>query len=278
MLAVTNEALCKGNQHIRGTDCADSMKPIDEQLETARKFETFIDNQNGGPGKGWYRIVRTPAEARRAIADGKLAVVLGIEVDNLFNCHWSNRFDETGNCSEAGIEERVQHYYDLGVRHIFPIHNFNNAYGGPATWQDAIDVGNRVSEGHWYSPTSPLDGTLGIQDCADEGYRFKLSCLMTAAIQLLGYPASILPLDDPIPCFNVTATCNTLGLTSRGMTLVEALMKKGMIIDIDHMSVKSINDTISLARTKTPTYSPTSSAGRSPSNAHASGITQNGIV
>ncbi|HEV8199948.1 MAG TPA: membrane dipeptidase, partial [Candidatus Polarisedimenticolia bacterium] len=219
-----------------------------------KKFETFIDTQSGGPGKGWYRIVRTPAEARRAIADGKLAVVLGIEVDNLFNCHWDDRNDTTGNCSPEGIEERVQHYYDLGVRHVFPIHNFNNAYGGPATWQDAIDVGNRVSEGHWYSPNSPSDPTSNIVDCSDQGYRFKLSCLMTAAIQLLGYPASILPLDDPIPCFEAAATCNTIGLTQRGRTLVQSLMDKGMIIDIDHMSVKAINDTLALAHTRTPTY------------------------
>jgi microsomal dipeptidase-like Zn-dependent dipeptidase len=255
MLAVTNEALCRGNYHTRGVDCSDSMAAIDVQLDNAIAFEKFIDDQNGGAGHGWFHIVRSPAEARQTIADGKLAVVLGIEVDNLFNCHWGNRNDTVGNCSPEGIVERVNHYYDKGVRHVFPIHNFNNAYGGPATWQDAIDVGNRVSEGHWYSPVSPTDGTSGIVDCSSEGYSFKLSCFMQAVIQLLGYPASVLPLDDPIPCYSTAgATCNTIGLTSRGMTLVNALMDKGMIIDVDHMSVRALDDTLALAAARTPTY------------------------
>src|SRR5262249_37775820 len=148
-------------------------------------FETFIDDKSGGPGMGWFRIVRTPTEARQAIAAGKLAVVLGIEVDNLFNCHWSNRADTTRACSPAGIRAKVQEYYDKGVRHVFPIHNFNNAYGGPATWQDAIDVGNRASEKHWWSFANQTGTTQGIIDCSAAGYGFKLSCFMQAAIQLL---------------------------------------------------------------------------------------------
>src|SRR3712207_8302101 len=45
---------------------------IDELIE-------YIDAQSGGPGKGWMRIVRDPFEARRALNEGKLALVLGIE-------------------------------------------------------------------------------------------------------------------------------------------------------------------------------------------------------
>jgi microsomal dipeptidase-like Zn-dependent dipeptidase len=256
MLAVTNEALCRGNYHERGVDCADSMTPIDKQLQLAKDFQTYIDTQSGGPGKGWFHIVYTPAEARQTIADGKLAVVLGIEVDNLFNCHWGNRndTDPAGNCSPEGIVRNVNYYYDLGVRHVFPIHNFDNAYGGPATWQDAIDVGNRVSEGHWYSPMSPDNSTSGIVDCSADGYKFKLSCFMQSVIQLLGYPDSVLPLTDPVPCYNAAATCNTIGLTSRGATLVNALMDKGMIIDIDHMSVRALDDTLALAEARSPAY------------------------
>lgn len=255
MLAVTNEALCLGNKHTRGVNCADSMTAIDQQLNEAIAFEAFIDDQNGGPGQGWFRIVRTPAQARQAIAAGKLAVVLGIEVDNLFNCHWSNRDDTTGDCSAAGIVERVGHYYDLGVRHVFPVHNFNNAYGGPATWQDAIDVGNRASEGHWWSPSSPTNSAYGIRECYDDGYRFKLSCFMESAVQLLGFPPNVLPWDDFVPCFGAArATCNPIGLTGRGRDLVNALMNKGMIIDIDHMSVAAIDDTLALARQRTPEY------------------------
>jgi len=251
MLAVTNEALCLSNKHDRGVVCSDSMASIDEQLEEAVAFETFLDAKSGGPGTGWFRIVRTPAEARQTIAAGKLAVVLGIEVDNLFNCHWSNRDDTTGDCSTDGIRRKVKEYYDLGVRHVFPIHNFNNAFGGPATWQDAIDVGNRASEGHWWSPTSPTDATSAVLDCSSLGYGFKLSCVMQAVIDLLGFPASVIPLNDPIPCYDAAgATCNSIGLTPRGRDLVQALMDNGMIIDVDHMSVRAIDDTLAMARSR----------------------------
>src|SRR4029077_16820449 len=180
----------------RGVDCADSMAAIDQQLTDAVAFEAFIDAKSGGPGTGWFRIVRTPAEARQVIVDGKLAVVLGIEVDNLFNCHWANRNDTTGDCSTDGIRRKVKQYYDLGVRHVFPIHNFDNAFGGPATWQDAIDVGNRASERPSGCPASPTDAPPPILDCSSAGYGFKLSCVMQAVIDLLGFPPSVIPLND----------------------------------------------------------------------------------
>ena len=50
------------------------------------ELERYIDAQAGGPGKGFFRIVETPAAAREVIARGKLAVVLGIETSNLFDC------------------------------------------------------------------------------------------------------------------------------------------------------------------------------------------------
>ena len=248
MLAVTNEALCLGNKHVRNTDCADSMAAIDVQLDDAVAFEQFIDAKSGGTGMGWFRIVRTPAEARRVIADGKLAVVLGIEVDNLFNCHWANRNDPTGDCSPEGIRAKVTEYFDRGVRHVFPIHNFNNAFGGPATWQDAIDVGNRASEKHWWSYSDETGTTQSILDCSAEGYGFKLSCFMQSVIQLLGFPDSVVPLTDPVPCYDTaSATCNPLGLTQSGRVLVQALIDNGMIIDVDHMSNEAIADTLALA-------------------------------
>ena len=51
-----------------------------------RKMERYIDAQYGGPGKGWYRIVTDPFQARRVINQGKLAVVMGIETSVLFGC------------------------------------------------------------------------------------------------------------------------------------------------------------------------------------------------
>ena len=33
------------------------------QAKDLRQLQDYIDAQNGGPGKGWFRIVTTPFEA-----------------------------------------------------------------------------------------------------------------------------------------------------------------------------------------------------------------------
>ena len=60
MDAVTNEALCKSGTKVAGTDCSLSMTAIDTQLEEARTFQAWLDIQFGGPGKGWFQIVKSP--------------------------------------------------------------------------------------------------------------------------------------------------------------------------------------------------------------------------
>jgi len=232
MLAVTNEALCKGSKRLRMVDCNDSMAPIDAQLALARDFEAFIDAQSGGPGQGWFRIVTTPAQARQVIAAGNLAVVLGIEVDNLFNCKF-------GQCTEGFVEAQLDHYYDLGVRHVFPVHNFDNGFGSPATWQDSIHVGNRISEGRWWEA----------EECAPAGYGFHLDFAMAGLLNLLGFGNFELPAP-----YLQTATCNKLGLSALGATFVGMLMDRGMIIDVDHMSNHSLDQTLELAEARFPKY------------------------
>lgn len=225
MLAVTNEALCAGNKRIKGTECDDSMAAIDAQLTEAFKFEAFIDNQYGGPGLGWYRIVTTPQQARQVIAQGKMAVVLGIEVDNIFNCKY-------GQCNAEYIDAKLDEYYQKGVRHIFPVHNFDNGFGGSASWQDAINVGNKYSEGHWWET----------EDCSDEGFGFKLDWFIEGLILLLGFG----DIDPPAP-YTEAASCNTKGLSPLGIHLINGLMDRGYIIDVDHMSRKSLDQTLDIA-------------------------------
>ncbi len=66
------------------------------------ELQDYIDAQSGGPGKGWYRIVETPAEARQVINDGKLAVVLGMEVSEPFDCRLMQPGD-VPTCSEQDV-------------------------------------------------------------------------------------------------------------------------------------------------------------------------------
>lgn len=271
MLAVTNEALCRGNKRLQGTNCLDSMAPIDAQLDETKRFESFIDQQYGtdAENKGWFRIVYSPAEAREVIAQGKLAVVLGIEVAELFNCKFpiaqcpvKDGFitgactfsDETNGrtaesqggapaCTPESIRAKVEEYYDLGVRHVFPVHNFDNAFGGAATWQDGIEVGNRVVEDHWWET----------RNCWDEGYGFGLGFFTQSLIGLLKFEdeiGGVFPIRFPI----LHADCNQFGLFPLGRVLIDEMMDKGMLIDVDHVSNHAFDDILDMAEAREPDY------------------------
>ena len=280
MLAVTNEALCKSTD---GADCANSMGPIDDQLDAAWDFQRFVDEQcmlkpgsgfcvgNPGSEEGWFRIVTDPLDARRVISEGKLAVVLGIEVDNLFNCKEqnSNRPDAVcPNMRDASgelirnssgdpidtVAKAVDHYFDKGVRHFFPVHNFDNAFGAAATWQSVIGVGNAYSEQRWWE----------VEDCGvgngDYGFVFGnsldvIDIIGTSLVSLLGFDGQV----PDRPFYDGKVSCNRFGLNlgagspgpdkrGLGIELLTAMMDRGMVIDIDHMSRKSLDNTLDLSR------------------------------
>ena len=125
MLALNSEFLCGMVNRAPGRSCLD-MEAVDLQLEAAKKMERYIDTKAGGPGAGWYRIVHTPEEAHSVMEAGKLAVILGIEVDSLFGC-WAE-----SDLSENELTAQLDKYAARGVRHVFPIHFANNGFGGAA--------------------------------------------------------------------------------------------------------------------------------------------------
>ena len=261
MFASHVESLCKTSlKATRATSwpmCEDSMARIVEQLEMAYDFQRFMDERAGGPGLGWFRIVKTPQEARDAIRDGKLAVVLGIEVDNLFNC----KHPESGPTCPADyglpasriaaltngmpapttIDEAVAVIYAMGVRHVFPVHNFDNGFGAAATWMDAIGVGQAIAEQRWWET----------RDCGTGkgDYGFWIDNFMQDIMILLGFGVGEAPAIPAYTNGNLSpdyAACNQYGLEPFGFDLLQSLMSRGMLIDIDHMSAYSLSDTVAI--------------------------------
>jgi hypothetical protein len=76
MLAVNNSVLCQIGIRYAPYGCDDDGS-VTRQIQGAKDLESYIDARAGGPGQGFYRIVYSAADARQAIGDGKLAVVLG---------------------------------------------------------------------------------------------------------------------------------------------------------------------------------------------------------
>ncbi len=221
--AVNNEVLCGSGSQMAGFGC-DDMAAVDRQLKAARDLEAFIDQQSGGPGTGWFRIVTSGEHARQVINSGKMAAVLGIEVDTLFGCR------PNGICTEAQLLGQLDKYYNLGVRHVFPVHFFNNGIGSPAVYEQALSVGNRVLNGAFYQT----------EDCSAT-YGFNLNAAETALAGLLrslfGVPTNV---------FEGRGHCNAGGLTPIGEALIRGLIRKKMILDVDHMSAKMLGHVLDI--------------------------------
>ncbi len=202
MLAVSNESACGLSKHLRGTDCkTNSMPAVDLQLQAAKDFEAWHKRQ---PGGGWFEIVYAPDDAERVIRSGRLAVVLGIEVDSLFGCK------QKSGCTKESVAAAVDAYYQAGVRHIFPTHDFDGAFAGTAFFIKDLATGNKMIE------QAPFAKAVPCPDISD------------------------FAVDD-------TVGCNPKGLTQLGIDLITKLMDKRMLIDIDHMSAAAIDQTIKMA-------------------------------
>ncbi len=87
------------------------------------ELEDYIDAQAGGPGKGFFRIVETPFQARKAINKGKLAVIKGMEVSEPFDCGYKGILDDpapapnrrpTRAAPRTHIDEVLDELWDAG--------------------------------------------------------------------------------------------------------------------------------------------------------------------
>lgn len=245
--ATTNAIICdfmigEGIQESRYS--CDDMTAVDRIIDESYAMERYIDAQAGGPGLGWFRIVHTPAEAREVIAGGKLAVVLGIETSNLFDCKLTPLGDDP-NCDEAYVESQLDHYYDLGVRAIFPVHKYDNKFTPGDGDRAFIELGNVANSGHWSNFTLDCpDPQVGGFDSGNVNFgglnmprdvydspapidnsKFATAPLNTIAKYLneIGMP----PLEGPY--------CQNASLTPLGEHMLGEMMARGMIIEVDHL-------------------------------------------
>ncbi|RKG97521.1 membrane dipeptidase [Corallococcus carmarthensis] len=105
--------------------------------------------------------------------------------------------------------------YSLGVRSLQPVHQLDNRFGGAAPHNAIFQVAQFLENCH-------ID-----TDCGLTGNGFTLG-------------------------FDVDANCrNTKGLTADGKALVQEMMNKGMLIDMAHMSEKSVQDAYALSQGRT---------------------------
>ena len=130
-LLVENNQLCT-IYPLKRNSC-DDMDSIRLQARDMYQFQDYIDAQFGGPGKGFYRIVKSPAAARKVINAGKMAVIMGIETSVPFGCTFKAALgNDIAACTPAQINKQLNEMHKLGVRQMELVNKFDNALAGVA--------------------------------------------------------------------------------------------------------------------------------------------------
>jgi len=252
--ATTNQVLCQLvtglNFNPKRNDCND-MVAVDRSIESTYALERYIDALSGGRGKGWFRIVFSPAEAREQIKAGKLAVVLGIETSDLFDC-FLQPFGNFSRCTQQDVVAKLDEYQTKGVRVLFPVHKYDNAFSAGDGDRRVGEAGSFFHTGYFSDFVECPAELLTFDGGFDDG---------GLSYPMLNEPR--LAFDSPPPPVDVSALdtnplavllpniglldggplagkyCQKYGLTDLGEFLIREMMKRGMIIEVDHLPRKS---------------------------------------
>jgi hypothetical protein len=297
----------------------DDTSAIERQVSAMKRMVAFVEQQTPlvGQSKGWMEIAKDADSARRIVQEGRLCIVLGVEVAQLGNWATPEALKRAAGGYSGGIElpdevidplaaqlidDLVDKLNTQGVTHVFPLHALNNAFGGAGLFVKDYDAANYNSTGKSFE-VAPAPAGSGISYRLDNAtYRvgkdklpqhlsyYGLSkagvaflaagsstvvavslktagaslgaSLAVAAIGALvglfaGWVDSQL---EPIPPEkpnwsdpviegkpNNSGHINAQGASRYLPMLLKSLMKRGMIIDIDHMGVRTLEVALTYA-------------------------------
>jgi hypothetical protein len=239
------EALCdvaKKSVGDKNADCTDMGVGM-KQVAYAHDMQDYIDAQYGGPGKGWFRIVKNPVEAEAVIRAGKMAVVPGLEFSNIFECNvtFGPGGQEVVGCDRASIDRQIDEAWDAGVRGIYLYHDVDSALGGTGIFSEVLNLVNYYgTKGFWQTYT--CDDEWGDPE-VHKGYFYNAGAVMPGMQEFNSF-------NDPIsqalvenangmyPAYPPGRQCNARNITELGRYALEAVMKKGFVLDIDHAPIR----------------------------------------
>lgn len=183
----------------------------------------------------WMEIAYTAKDARRIILQGKLAVVLGVEMDNFGNFKtasfiWNDNVNPanaklvTLNETNADqlLEDKLNQYYNLGIRQITPMHYLSGVFGGAAVFRAELAM---IQFAFNKNITVKSGLAKRIPYSLKDDYSAKM---MLAGNFPINYLNNIFGVDE-------VGNMNALGITSIGQKLVTRSMNKGFIMDSEHM-------------------------------------------
>jgi microsomal dipeptidase-like Zn-dependent dipeptidase len=211
----------------------DDMASADLQIQEIKNFVSrHLD---------FMEVALTSADLERIARSNRIAVILGLEIDNIgdFNDRFPNEAVRQASLP-AAIPNEVQRLYNQGVRYVLPIHVTDNTFGGTAIYEPVFNVADYRETGHYW-----------IIQCAapGEGITFQFNTYnnndvawLVNALHMNYVPPQSPPISGGCPGHK-----NALGLTNWGTIAIKEMMRRGMIIDIDHMSQNAANQTLQIA-------------------------------
>jgi len=248
--------------------------PYDDMSVAERQIDETIRFVNNPQNASFMQIAFSAEDVRKIVGNNKLAVVLGMEVDKLGN------FGKPGvPTNEATVRNEIQRLYRKGIRYIFPVHLLDNSFGGAAVYETLFNFANKQANGYLFRvTTSPdpnvthnarlLEGSgLGFENSLIAGLREvlktngelpapcfnNLSCFPPPGkVRCCGSYQNVVDILKPtlewdIYKFIPPGHVNSLGLTPLGEIAINEMMKLGIIIDVDHMSERSMTRVIEIA-------------------------------
>lgn len=220
----------------------DDMSSVDRQITEIKSFV--------GRHPDFMEVAYTSGDLSRIVSAGKLAVVVGVEVDHLGNLGAAVApLIPAPAPPDAALTAEIHRLYGEGVRYIFPIHVIDNAFGGAAAYESLFDVSSFRENGRPYSLVCANSGD-NIRDAAGGGFTYSngewTDVVVNTAVQTLKTGFAIVTINAPT-CAAGVGQKNSLGLTPSGTVAIKEMMRLGMLIDIDHMSQAAADATLALA-------------------------------
>lgn len=202
-------------------------------------------------GENWISIAPSSDSAKKLIMENKLAVIIGMEIDK------PGGWVDSRQCTETEIKSYLNKIYDSGIRYIFPVHLADNAFAGFSLYaSEQFCINNfyarrNIPELYRYAD---VDGSALVDFRLGKEYSINFPQVLLVSIFMRYSPPGfnwLLGKSNYKYSYLGMGHVNRKGLTNKGIFAIKEIMKLGMIIDIDHMSFKSNNMAIQIAKNYT---------------------------
>ncbi len=144
-------------------------------------------------------------------------------------------------CSRQQIVEGLDEIERMGVASFFPIHKFDNAFGGVrfdgGTFGVAINAANLKQTGQFWQ----------MEPCTGPEHDNEQTTAVPASAGIIG--AGLVGLLPPgaTPVYGPPPHCNARGLTPLGEFLINQMIDRGLMIEVDHEAQKVAKRVLDIA-------------------------------